>query len=166
MISANGPSWNIAATIVPLRQQRRRSARGRRGRFSVQAPLHCSPGSCIACRRCAHVLSEVVCGFARCGMPVLCFHPSFATRGKYVQAFFFPSCSMWRLIPDVSLNRLGVGGAQGFYYNNKHRHICFVFSSLKDFLQLYNLTGADSHNCWGKTWQRWQIWISWKWQGA
>lgn len=67
----------------------------RRGRFSVQAPLRCSLGSCIACRRCTHVLSEVVCGSARCGMPVLCFHPSLGTRGKYLQAlflFFFHAC--------------------------------------------------------------------------
>lgn len=79
----------------------------------MQAPQHCSLGSCIACRRCTHVLSEVVCGSARCGMPVLCFHPSLGTRGKYLQAFFFflfffmPAWLLpQRLIPDVSRNRL------------------------------------------------------------
>lgn len=122
----------------------------RRGRFSVQAPLRCSLGSCIACRRCTHVLSEVVCGSARCGMPVLCFHPSLGTRGKYLQApFFFVFCfflmpawllPQW-LIPDV---RGGKKCAGLFYYNNERRHICFVFSSLKDSLHLCNLTAADS----------------------
>lgn len=124
----------------------------RRGRFSVQAPLRCSLGSCIACRRCTHVLSEVVCGSARCGMPVLCFHPSLGTRGKYLQApnfFFFFSCLHGCSRNDSYLKSAWIvwGGkkcAGLFYYNNKRRHICFVFSSLKDSLHLCNLTAADS----------------------
>lgn len=95
-------------------------------------------------RRCAHVPSEAVLRLRSLWDASPVFSRFFCSARKTSAGRFFSL--QRRLVPDVRPKRL-MGGKmrRAFYYNNKRRHICFVFFfSLKASFQLCNVTAADS----------------------